>query len=92
MLPLTIIPQSPEDDTVARQSNYAINSAIRLCLAHCRQSDDPLASLSETLDELRDRLWREADVRAVEHAARKVLVRVFATRYVESYEEPCELV
>ena len=77
---------------MAHQSKYAIHSAIRLCLAHCRQSDEPLASLSESLDELRDRLWCEADVEFVEHAVRKVLVRVFAARYVESYEEPYELV
>jgi len=77
---------------MAHQSNYAIHSAIRLCLAHCRQSDEPLSSLAESLDELRDRLWREADVQTVEHGVRKVLVRIFATRYVESYEEPYELV
>ena len=77
---------------MVHQSNCAISLAIRVCLAHCRQSDTPLGSLAESLDELRERLWCEADVQAVEHAVRRVLVRVFATRYVESYEEPYELV
>ena len=77
---------------MARQSHFGINLAIRNCLAHCRQSDAPLATLSESLEELRDRLWREADVQTVEHATRRVLARLLATRYVESYEEPCELV
>ena len=71
---------------MAHQSNYAISSAIESCMARCRNSEEPLACLAETLQELRDRLWKESDVQLVELATRRVLLRVLVTRYAEPYE------
>jgi hypothetical protein len=87
MLALLLVASRAKRETkVAHQSNYAISSAIENCMDRCRHSEEPLACLAETLQELRDRLWKESDVQLVELATRRVLLRVLVTRYVEPYE------
>ena len=71
---------------MARQSDFAVRAVINRCLDRCRSSETPLACLAEQVEELRERLWGDADIHTVERAVLKVLLSVLATRYVEPYE------
>jgi len=61
---------------VSRQSEQAINEAVRECLARCAGGRTPLGVIAEYIGELRDAAWEDADIRAVEAAARKVFAGI----------------
>lgn len=61
---------------MSRQSERAINEAVRTCLARCAGGKTPLGVIAEYIGELRDAGWSEPDIRTVEAAARKVLAGI----------------
>jgi hypothetical protein len=56
-----------------RKSGRQIGAAIWTCLDLLYLTHHPLASLTKTVDMLRQMGWRADDVRRVEHIARKAL-------------------
>ena len=61
---------------MARKSRKSIRSKIRECLAQCYQAETPLAGLAEFTEYLREAGWNEADIKAVELTALKVLAKL----------------
>jgi hypothetical protein len=61
---------------VSSQSEQAINDAVRECIARCAGGKTPLGVIAEYIGELRDAGWKEADIRAVEAAARKMFAGI----------------
>ena len=57
-------------------SESSIRAAVKDCLTRCYRGNTPLGELAQFLGELRAQGWREADVRKVESAVRKVLAGV----------------
>jgi hypothetical protein len=54
-----------------------VNAAVERGLSLCRHSVAPIVSLAQVVDELRaDPNWTSGEVRQVEMALRKILVRV----------------
>ncbi len=57
--------------------DFKINEAIRDCLDRYQQGRSPLAHLAACLDTLRSSPeWTEAEIRAVDVGARKILIRL----------------
>jgi len=48
------------------KSSLSIHAAVMSCVARCSDSDSPLVSLSDFLEQLRGLGWSDHDVNAVE--------------------------
>jgi len=60
-------------EQVLNRSETEIRTAISVCLDHCYQSDSPVASLAECLENLRTSGWDQANTRRVEVSVLRML-------------------